>query len=231
MSHPLTDLHDKALQADQPEDWARFYLTFAGTNLVVPLLKQDGDTASPALTDRDGVSCVLGYPDIDSYASSLGTPGEYAEISGADLAAMLAPQSTALSLCTDPEIILLPDQLLWIADTYGAEVTRATGAGVTLETPELPDLAVMEQLGAAVAAMGADCPEAWLVGMREGDKDAELVLVLGLSDEAGRIEAELAETVTRAVQAVTDQPFAVTCPDRGAPLMAAARRSGIGVGS
>ncbi|MEM7548012.1 MAG: SseB family protein [Pseudomonadota bacterium] len=230
MSNRLKDLHALALETDRSEDWARFYQTFAGTSLIVPLSASDGDTATPALTEQDGVTCVLAYPDIESYASLIGAPGEYAEVSGVDLAEMLAPQTTALSLQSKPGIVLLPKQLSWIAETFGAEVTRATGSGVTIETPEAPELALMEQLGAAVAAMGADCPEAWLVAMREDEGSAELVLVLGLSDSARRIEGELAETVTRAVQTVTDLPFAVTCPDRGAPLMAAARKNGIGVG-
>ena len=44
------------------------------------------------------------------------------------------------------------------------------------------------------------------------------------------METAIAETVTRAVQPVTDRPVAVACPPRGSALMAAARAHGIGIG-
>lgn len=230
METPLFDLHAAALASDASDDWMTFYQAFAGTALIVPLQESAGETAKPMTTLLDGAEAVLSHADIGSYASAIDTPGEYAEIAGVELAAMLSSQDTPLMIQFEPPIVILTDQLRWIAETYGAEVTRATGAGVSVRTPELPPLDVMEQLGKTVGALGADCPEAWLVSMSaEGDAD-ELVLVLGLTDELRRIEAEVAETVTRAIQAVTDQPFAVACPDRGAPLMDTARKTGIGIG-
>lgn len=229
MSH-LTDLHAAALATDAEPAWAAFYQALAGTPLVVPLSEQAGDTARPLLVSRDGVDAVQAFPDMERFATGLDAPGAYAELAGADLAALMAGQATPLVIHEDPEIVLTPDQLDWIATTFGAEVTRATGAGVTVATPASPELALIEALGQTVGALGTDCPEAWLVEMTVPDETPELVLVMGLADGVRRMEAQIAETVTRAIQAVTDRPFAVACPDRGAPLMTSARQNGIGIG-
>lgn len=230
MTHPLFELHRNAAASDLPSDWMAFYQVLAGTALIVPLDEVAGETAKPATIVADGMTCVAAYPDIDGYASAIDRPGDYAEIAGVQLAAMLSAESTGLSIRTDPPIVVGAGQLTWIAETFGAEVTRATGAGVSIRTPDLPALEVMEQLGRTVGALGQDCPEAWLVAMSPEDGPDELVLVLGLADDVRRMETRIAETVTRAIQSVTDQPFAVACPDRGAPLMARAREAGIGIG-
>lgn len=230
MTHPLFDLHQKAAASDLPSDWMAFYQVLSGTALIVPVVDMAGETARPATAIADGMTCVVAYPDIDSYASAIDEPGDYAEIAGVQLAGMLSAESTGLSIRTDPPIVVGADQMAWIAETFGAEVTRATGAGVSIRTPEPPTLEVMEQLGRTVGALASDCPEAWLVSMSSDDGADELVLVLGLADGVRRMETRIAETVTRAIQSVTDQPFAVACPDRGAPLMARAREVGIGIG-
>ncbi len=230
MTHAMIDQHAKAFASDTTEDWMAFYQAFSGTGLIVPLLEKVEDSAQPVTVEIDGIEAVIAHLDMDSYAANLTKPGGYAEIAGVELAAMLAGQGTALSLHASPPIVIGPEQLAWIAQTFGAEVTRAMGAGVSVNTPELPALEFMEQLGKTVGALGADCPEAWLVSMSaEGETD-ELVLVLGLTDAVRKMESQIAETVTRAIQAVTDMPFAVACPDRGAPLMDTARRTGIGIG-
>lgn len=226
----LADLHTAALATDSETGWMLFYKTFAGTQLVVPLERAAGETAAPLLTRHQGVETVQAYPDMLSFADALSDPGSYAEMPGADLASMLAEEGVPLVIHDTTEVLLAPDQLAWIARTYGAEVTRATGAGVTIATPAAPELALMEALGQTVGALGSDCPEAWLVEMTEPDGTPELVLVLGLSDAVKTAEAQIAETVTRAIQSVTDRPFAVACSDRGAPLMASARQHGIGIG-
>ena len=230
MKHPIFRQHAKASASDAIDDWMAFYQALAGTGLIVPLKASAGETAQPVTLQQDGIEAVLAHADMDSYASALSEPGEYAEIAGVELAAMLSAQKTALSLYSDPMILTAGEQLAWIAQTFGAEVTRATGAGVSVNTPDLPPLPLMEQLGKTVGALGTDCPEAWLVAMSTPGEDDELVLVLGLSDAVRKMEGQIAETVTRAIQAVTDQPFAVACPDRGAPLMDTARKSGIGIG-
>ena len=230
MTHPILDLHAKAAASDKTDDWLAFYQALAGTGLIVPLVETAGETARPRTTTHHEIEAVVAHVDMTSFASALTEPGEYAEIAGVELARMLSAQNSALSLQAEPPIVVLPEQLTWIAETFGAEVTRATGTGVSVRTPELPPMAVMEQLGKTVGALGADCPEAWLVAMSaEGEAD-ELVLVLGLTDAVRKMEGQIAETVTRAIQAVTDQPFAVACPDRGAPLMDTARKTGIGIG-
>jgi hypothetical protein len=226
----MINQHAKAFASGTTEDWMAFYQAFSGTALIVPLLEKVEDSAQPVTVEIDGIEAVIVHVDMDSYAANLTESGEYAEIAGVELAAMLAGQGTALSLHASPPIVIGPDQLAWIAQTFGAEVTRATGAGVAVKTPELPALEVMEQLGKTVGALGADCPEAWLVSMTAEGEAEELVLVLGLKDAVRKMEGQIAETVTRAIQAVTDQPFAVACPDRGAPLMDAARKNGIGIG-
>lgn len=230
MTHPLFELHRNAAASDLPSDWMAFYQVLSGTALIVPLVDVAGETARSATVVADGMTCVVAYPDIDSYASAIDEPGDYAEVAGVQLAGMLSAEATGLSIRTDPPIVVGADQMAWIAETFGAEVTRATGAGVSIRTPELPALEVMEQLGRTVGALGSDCPEAWLVSMSSDDGPDELVLVLGLADGVRRMETRIAETVTRAIQSVTDQPFAVACPDRGAPLMARAREVGIGIG-
>lgn len=226
----LVDLHAAAMRTGRSEDWAAFAQMLAGTTLIVPLDASAGETLRPSLSVLDGVQTLLVHGDMDSFATAIAAPGNCAEIPGVELAEMLRGQSCALALAGDPMIIVPAEQLVWIAETFGAEVTRATGAGVSVSRPALPPIAVMEALGQAVDALGADCPEAWLVDLTEENGDPELVLVLGLSDSVRGIESELAETVTRTVQAATDRPFAVACPDRGAPLMDSARRSGIGIG-
>ena len=231
MTEPdLSRLHALALASEAQADWMAFYQVFAGSSLVVPLQSVAGQTARPVLEDHDGVEAVPAYLCMEDYAAGLTEAGDYAELAGAELAALLDGQATPLLLKTASGVLVTPEQLSWISTTFGAEVTRATGAGVTISTPELPSLAVMETLGQTVGALGTDCPEAWLVQMAEPDGEAELVLVLGLADGVRKMEAEIAETVTRAIQAVTDRPFAVACPDRGAPLMASARENGIGIG-
>ena len=228
---PIDDLYASALASDAQADWMRLYQVVAGLSLVVPLAEAAGETARPLLETRDGVETVPAYLSMGAFAAALAAPGEYAELAGADLAGLLQDQGTPLLIHADKGPILLsPEQLGFIAGTWGAEVTRATGAGVTIGTPAPPELALIEQLGQTVAALGTDCPEAWLVEMAEPDGTPELVLVLGLADKVRTMEAQVAETVTRAIQAVTDHPFAVACPDRGAPLMNSARQCGIGIG-
>lgn len=230
MTHPILDQHAKASASDASEDWMAFYQALSGTGLIVPLHGSQDEVATPVTVQVEGLQAVLAHTDMDSYAASLTQPGEYAEIAGVELARMLSDQNTPLSLHADTPILISPDQLSWIAQTFGAEVTRATGSGVSVRTPDLPPLEVMEQLGKTVGALGADCPEAWLVSMSAEGEPEELVLVLGLNQDLRKIEGQVAETVTRAIQAVTDQPFAVACPDRGAPLMDTARKTGIGIG-
>lgn len=230
MTEPLHDLYQTAENTDTEPDWMAFYQAFSGTALIVPLQDTAGDTAKPVTVQKDGIACVVAYPNIDTYASSIEEPGDYAEVAGVQLAGMLVKELCSLVIRTASPITLGPEKLTWIADTFGAEVTRATGAGVSVRTPDLPALEVMEMLGKTVGALGADCPEAWLVAMSTEDEADELVLVLGLADNVRRMEMQIAETVTRAIQSVISQPFAVACPDRGAPLMATARQVGIGVG-
>ena len=223
-------LHSTALSSDAQSDWMAFYQVLAGTSLVVPLEAVSGETARPVLEQHDGVEAVPAYLSMSDYASALSEPGGYAELAGAELASLLNGQATPLLLKCAPLIVVAPDQLSWIARTFGAEVTRATGAGVSVSRPALPALEVMEALGQTVGALGQDCPEAWLVQMTEPDGEPELVLVLGLADGVRAMEGQIAETITRAIQAVTERPFAVACSDRGAPLMASARENGIGIG-
>ncbi|MEM1298728.1 MAG: hypothetical protein AAGH68_05555 [Pseudomonadota bacterium] len=198
---------------------------------MIPLEDAAGETARPRLATHEGVDVLPAWISIEAFAGALSDPGHYAELAGAELAGALAGQATPLLIHGEGPLLISPEQLDWIATTFGAEVTRATGQGVQVTAPELPPLAVMEVLGASVSALGADCPEAWLVAMATPDEEPEMVLVLGLADSVRDMEGQLAETLTRAVQAVTDRPFAVACPDRGAPLMDTARRVGVGIGT
>lgn len=229
----LGQLYQAAATTDRQEDWLTLYRAVAGTLMVVPLSDQTGETARPRLVSHDGLSAVQAFDRMDTFAASLKEPSDYAELSGAHLAQLLDGQDTALLVQTSTgEMPILIDQaaLAWIAMTFGADVEREAAEGVTVSAPPAPDLALMQALGEAVGALGADCPEAWLVQMTDTEGGSELVLVLGLSDAARRMEGDIAETVTRAVQPATNERFAVACPDRGSALMDTARRTGIGIG-
>lgn len=228
----LAALYQTAVTSDATADWHRVWQTFAGMAWVVPLDGQDGDTVRPRLVQDDGIDLVQAFPDMTAYADAIAEPGHYAELDGAQLAAMLAPAGVPLGLWLTPGALtpIPSDRLDWIAATFRADVDRADSAGVTVAAPDLPAPELVEALGQTVGALGRDCPEAWLVTMTEPGAAPELVLVLGLSDDARRIEGQIAETVTRAVQAVADQPMAVACPARASALMQTARRTGIGIG-
>lgn len=222
----LADLHAAALASDDAHAWRAVYQAFAGSTLVVPITAD----MQLALDDSGPAPLARAFETPELYAATLAAPGNHAELPGQELARLLADNALALELVTEAgPILLAADQLRWIADTYGAEVAQATAQGVRVSAPAAPDGHVMEVLGQSVAALGPSCREAWLVALTEADGPPELVLVLDLADEARRLEQPLAETVTRAVQAVTDRPFAVACPDPDAPLLAQARQLGIGV--
>ena len=211
--------------------WTRFYQALSSTRLFVAA-ETAGEKLRLSEVETETGRTVLGFDRIERLSAYLGGPAEYAEIPGSDLAAALAEQGIGLTLNlgTHGETMLDPDRLGWLAMHFGAAVSQADAAGVRIGPPGTPSPELMATLGETVGALGHDCPEAWLVGMTDDSGLDELVLVLGLSGDAARMEGDLAEAITRAGQAVTDRRFAVACPDRGAPLMATARREGIGIG-
>ena len=229
----LTDLNRAAEESDGRADWLRLWQAVAGTRLVVPVADPAADRVRPETVEIDGTTAVVSFEDMEAFASRLNEPGACAEIDGADLANMLAGSDHALAITTsdvDKPLIFSVDVLAWIARTFRAEVSRSDAEGVRVTAPELPDAAAIELMGQTIDALGDDCPEAWLVAMTAEDGNAEPVLVLGLSDRVARIEGEIAETVTRAIQAGMSQPISVACADRGSPLMHRARECGIGIG-
>ena len=229
----LAGLHGAALASDNRADWQRFWQVLAGTSLVVPLEDGTGDRVRPQMVVTGPATAVQAFTSMESFADHLSEPGDYAEIDGAHLAEMLAPQGTALSISLGsdrPPVLIDAETLGWIANTFRAEVSRAEGAGVSVSAPDLPEPELIAAIGQTIGALGADCPEAWLVTLTDRDGAGELALVLGLADRVRAMEAEIAETVTRAIQAIADRPIAVACADRGSALMAAARRLGIGIG-
>ena len=227
----LSTLHAAAVASARQSDWQALWQAVAGTALVLPLDQQDGNAMMPRVVNIEIGEAVQAYPDMDSFAEALTTPSDYAELDGAQLAAMLSPQDAALLIMLRPDPLVVPVKaLVWIAETFRADVTRSDSAGVKVLAPQLPPPEVVAAMGQTVAALGKDCPEAWLVGMAEPDEDPELVLVLGLDESVRQIEAQIAETITRAVQSVYDRPLAVACPARASPLMTAARQHGIGIG-
>ena len=226
------DLYRAALDSDAMPDWQKVWQAFAGMAWVVPLESQDDASIRPRMAELDDVSIVQAFPDMLSFADALTEPGHYAELDGAQLAALLAPAGVPLGLWLPGySPIAVPEKTLeWIAATFRADVNRADSAGVRVTAPDLPAPEVVQALGQTVGAMGQDCAEAWLVTMTEPDRSPELVLVLGLSDEARAIEDQIAETITRALQAVSAVPLAVACPARSSTLMQTARRTGVGIG-
>ena len=181
----LSRLHEAALATDAAGDWQRLWQALAGTALVLPLhaAAEDGAPLRPHSTDRDGTETITAFAGMELFAESLATPADYAEIDGAQLAGMLSGQGAALAvtLAADTAPLTVPPEVLdWIARTYLAEVDRAEGAGVSVAAPALPAPEVVEAMGQTVAALGADCPEAWLVALVEPGGTPELALVLGL---------------------------------------------------
>lgn len=229
----LDRLAAEASAADTAEGWARYYHALAAAPLIVPLEAAADETVRLAeIATGDGPT-VLAFDRMERMVAHLAAPGDYAEMPGAELARALAGSGISLTVnlgTAGSETVLDPDRLAWLAANFGAEVARDTAAGVTLAAPADPPPDLIATLGETVGALGRDCPEAWLVTMTDGDGGEELVLVLGLAGAAAGMEAEIAETLTRAGQALTDRRFAVACPDRGSRLMDAARRAGIGIG-
>ena len=180
-----------------------------------------------------GVPDVVAFEDMDTFAAALKEPGACAEIDGADLSQMLAGTEHALAITvagrTEP-IFVAEDVLAWIARTYRARVDQAEAQGVYVSAPDLPEPAEIELLGQTVGALGDDCPEAWLVSMTAEGAAPEPVLILGLADRVASIEAEIAESITRAIQAGLSRPISVACAARGSRLMHQARQCGIGIG-
>lgn len=228
----LSALYRAALGTDDRADWHRLWQAVAGTALVLPLDGPAEDSLSPVVVETaDGVA-VRAFESLDAFAAAIRTPTDQAEIAGAELARMMQGQGAGISVeLEDGTPLLVPAETVdWIAATWGAEVAHSERAGVNVTDPGLPDPEVIQALGEGVGALGADCPEAWLVAMTEPGGAPELVLVLGLADSARKAEQAIAEALTRSIQALTDQPFAVACPDRGSALMATARKVGIGIG-
>ena len=229
----LAPLHQAAQASDLRADWLVLWQTVAGTRLVIPVADPNATRVQPTVTAVAGVPSIQAFEDMDTFASALSKPGACAEIDGADLAKMLADTEYAIAITmpgsADP-LFLSAEVVAWIARTYGAQVNRSQAEGVRLSAPALPAPEAIELLGQTVAALGEDCPEAWLVAMTQDGGNPEPVLVLGLSDRVANIEAEIAETVTRAVQAGLDTPISVACAPRGSRLMHQARACGIGIG-
>lgn len=229
----LAPLRDAAEAGDERMDWLRLWQAVAGLRLVVPVADPDVSPILPRIIDADGVPAVEAHEDIETFASSIREPSPCAEIDGADLAKMLVGKEHALSIRLAGgagTLVLSPEVLDWIARTYRAHVDRTDAEGVRVSAPELPSPEAIELLGQAVAALGDDCPEAWLVAMTAPGGTPEPVLVLGLADRVARIETEIAETLTRAIQAGLSTPISVACAARGSALMHRARECGIGIG-
>ena len=62
-------------------------------------------------------------------------------------------------------LVLSAEVIDWIARTYRARVDRSQAEGVRVSAPDLPSPEAIELMGQTVAALGEDCPEAWLVAM------------------------------------------------------------------
>lgn len=229
----LGSLNAAALHSDDRTDWLRLWQAVAGTRLVVPVADPTADRIQPQVINVAGIPAVQAYEDMDGFAAALKEPGACAEIDGADLAQMLVGSDHALAIITQSlsEPLLLSIEVVeWIARTYRAKVDRANAEGVRIAAPALPEPETVELLGQTIDALGDDCPEAWLVAMTAENAAPEPVLILGLSDRVADMEAEIAETVTRAIQSGLSNPISVACAARGSPLMHRARECGIGIG-
>lgn len=219
-----------AQASDDRADWLRLWQALAGTALVLPLQGSAGETISPRLDEETGA--VLAYPSLEAMAASLTTPADYAQLDGAALADMLAPERLTLRIPGTTDILVPAEAIAWIAQTYRADVDEADLAGVRVAAVADPDPALLQALGDSVTALGTACTEAWLITLSAPDTPdgtGELTLVLALSADAAKAEAEIAHALTRAIQAVSTEPLAVACPAPNASLLAAARSYGIGI--
>ncbi len=229
----LAPLNETAVHGDDRADWLRLWQAVAGTKLVVPVADPSAEKIRPRVRSIGGIPAVEAFEDMDTFASSLREPDACAEIDGSDLAQMLTGSEHALAITMpgqDQPLFLSIEVVDWIARTYGATVNRVEAEGVRMSAPELPPPETVALLGQTIAALGDDCPEAWLVAMTQDGSKPEPVLVLGLSDRVAKIEAEIAETVTRAIQSGLATPISVACAARGSSLMHHARECGIGIG-
>lgn len=229
----LGPLHNTAQTSDERTDWLKLWQAIAGTRLVVPIADPNAARVQPQVVSVAAMPAVQAYEDMETFASALTQPGACAEIDGADLAQMLAGSEFALAITMpgQPDPLLITTETVdWIARTYRARVDRSQADGVRLSAPALPEPEMIALLGQTVAALGEDCPEAWLVAMTAEGGPPEPVLVLGLSDRVAGIESEIADTVTRAIQAGLSTPISVACAARGSALMHRARECGIGIG-
>lgn len=221
-----------AAQADGAEAeaaWRAFYAAFAVQPVVLALADapDPGGALRPMILDLADGPVALAFEDEAGMAAFIDRPTERLVLPGADLARALGGLGLRLALDPGGEGMLLePAQLDWIATHFGAEVAEETAAPAALGVPRGAEPALLAALGQRLAEMGAAVAEAWLAAL-----GPDLVLVMCPRVADAGLGAEMARDLTRIGQMATDRRFGVALASSGAPILAAARRVGIGLGA
>lgn len=229
---------DKLWQAVEagPEDeraWLGFYEGFATARLHLALDGAGADRVRPTLLALADGPAALAFDAEDRFVAAIGRPTERAVLTGAELAALLAGQGISLALNPGAgqgcETLLAPETLEWIATHLGAPPAADDAAGARVGPAAAPEPALLDALARRIADFGGAVAEAWLVGLVAAGAQGELALVVRLGAQGEALGPDVLAALTRAGQIATDRPFAVAPAAEGAPLLAAARRHGIGI--
>lgn len=215
-------------------DWLRFYEGFAIQRLIVPV--EDGGAAGVArfmtLALETG-DVALAFDTEARFVAFIGAPTEFVSMTGADLARALAPRGTGAALnpgVAPGETVLDAEALSWIAGHAGARVAlEGVTGGTRIFPPADPEAALLEALGTRLAELTDHISEAWLVGTAMPDGSESHLCVLRPAREAVRLGPEIAAEMTRAGQIRASRLFAVAVVEGDTPLLAAARKHGIGL--
>ncbi|MGR3783969.1 MAG: SseB family protein [Albimonas sp.] len=197
---------------------------------------------SPLLLELEAGPTALAF-DEEARLASFGGGEDYAEIPGRALIGMLTGRGVNLAVnpgVAPSELFHGAEALEWMAQVSAAEARDAEGRISALSAPRGADEALISALDAKLAALGAWLAEAWLVSAQtpEGPRLA-LALAERPSDApaAGRALEAAAEARRRALVLAISESARLAAPDvpleiffapAEAPVMAAARRAGLG---
>lgn len=231
MQTPL-DLAHAAHEAD-PENPAlrlRFHERILDSELIVPLAAPpDGDRVEPRLFPLSDGPVVLAFDRDDRMAEFLGTPSDFAALTGRRLVALLAGQGTGLALNLGaPSAALLPPEAVdWLARIASERVPEAEASASDIGPPGIVPRPLLDALGPKLAAMADRVSRAHLVSARLGDGAPGLLLALiGVPEAARRaVAAAVAEAVR--FSGLDEAALDVAFPADGSPFAVAAARMGL----
>lgn len=231
MQTPL-DLSHAAHEAD-PENATlrlRFHERILDSELIVPLAApSDGDRIEPQLFPLSDGPVVLAFDRDDRMADFLGTPADFAALTGRRLVALLAGHATGLALNLGaPSAALLPPEAVdWLARIAAERVPEAEARARDIGPPGIVPRALLDALGPKLAAMADRLGTAHLVSARLADGPPGLLLALTGVPEPAR--PAMAAAVAEAVRfsGLDEAALDVTFLAADAPLAATVARVGL----